>query len=29
VCAMEAAEESMRRNGAPISIAVPAARAAA
>jgi predicted dehydrogenase len=29
VCAMEAAEESMRRNGAPISIAVPVARAAA
>jgi predicted dehydrogenase len=29
VCAMEAAEESMRCNGAPISVAVPAARAAA
>ena len=28
-CAMEAAEESLRRNGKPISLAVPAARAAA
>ena len=29
VCAMEAAEESIRRNGEPISVAVPVARAAA